>query len=281
MASAKLDLAGDGFFHLVDLLESAKAGLPDEVPAPLDSEFREHRARLPQGGSSAAPAGARSDPERILVALAQARRSLRRVGPGRPGSRPHRGRADGLLPRGLSLRRAREPGSPQRALVRGQDPARRLGHAVQPDRSLRLAARPAGAERLLRAPRRGEVSLEHGPRDLRAGRPHPLSGPPPATPRSRRRSSPSTGHGEESGLWRPARSRAQIHHLLGSRVRHNERRAPVNEERVSGVRNGRGRFLGGVTSRSPSRLGQRRRDDEGGDREVPPKAGERGSDSRG
>jgi hypothetical protein len=41
MASAKLDLGGDGFFHLVDLLESAKAGLPDQVPAALDREFSE------------------------------------------------------------------------------------------------------------------------------------------------------------------------------------------------------------------------------------------------
>ena len=41
MASAKLDLAGDGFFHLVDLLELAKADLPEEVPAPLDTEFSE------------------------------------------------------------------------------------------------------------------------------------------------------------------------------------------------------------------------------------------------
>jgi hypothetical protein len=41
MASAKLDLAGDGFFQLVDLLESARAGLPEDVPAPLDSEFSE------------------------------------------------------------------------------------------------------------------------------------------------------------------------------------------------------------------------------------------------
>ena len=41
MASAKLDLAGEGFFHLVDLLELAKADLPEEVPAPLDTEFSE------------------------------------------------------------------------------------------------------------------------------------------------------------------------------------------------------------------------------------------------
>jgi hypothetical protein len=41
MASAKVDLAGDGFFQLVDLLESAKAGLPEQVPAALDSEFSE------------------------------------------------------------------------------------------------------------------------------------------------------------------------------------------------------------------------------------------------
>src|SRR2546423_9742073 len=37
----RLDLAGDGFFHLVDLLETAKAGLPAEVPAAVDSEFSE------------------------------------------------------------------------------------------------------------------------------------------------------------------------------------------------------------------------------------------------
>jgi hypothetical protein len=37
----RLDLAGDGFFHLVDLLETVKAGLPAEVPAPVDAEFSE------------------------------------------------------------------------------------------------------------------------------------------------------------------------------------------------------------------------------------------------
>ena len=37
----KVDLAGDGFFVLVDLLEAAKAGLPDEVPSPLDEGFSE------------------------------------------------------------------------------------------------------------------------------------------------------------------------------------------------------------------------------------------------
>jgi hypothetical protein len=41
MATAgKVDLAGDGFFVLVDLLEAAKAGLPDEIPSPLDDQFR-------------------------------------------------------------------------------------------------------------------------------------------------------------------------------------------------------------------------------------------------
>ena len=40
MATAeKVDLAGDGFFVLVDLLEAAKADLPAEVPAPLDDRF--------------------------------------------------------------------------------------------------------------------------------------------------------------------------------------------------------------------------------------------------
>lgn len=38
---AHLDLAGDGFFSLVDLLEETKAGLPDEVPSPLDIRFRD------------------------------------------------------------------------------------------------------------------------------------------------------------------------------------------------------------------------------------------------
>jgi hypothetical protein len=38
---SKLDLAGDGFFVLVDLLESAKAGLPGEVPSELDGRFSE------------------------------------------------------------------------------------------------------------------------------------------------------------------------------------------------------------------------------------------------
>ena len=39
--AGKLDLAGDGFFSLVDLLEAAKAGLPQEVPAELDVRFSE------------------------------------------------------------------------------------------------------------------------------------------------------------------------------------------------------------------------------------------------
>jgi hypothetical protein len=38
---AKLDLAGDGFFFLVDLLDEAKAGLPSQVPAPHDERFHE------------------------------------------------------------------------------------------------------------------------------------------------------------------------------------------------------------------------------------------------
>lgn len=39
--AVKVNLAGDGFFVLVDLLESAKAGLPEEVPSPLDDQFSE------------------------------------------------------------------------------------------------------------------------------------------------------------------------------------------------------------------------------------------------
>lgn len=42
MATAgKLDLGGDGFFVLVDLLDAAKAGLPTEVPTAVDEGFAE------------------------------------------------------------------------------------------------------------------------------------------------------------------------------------------------------------------------------------------------
>lgn len=37
----KLDLAGEGFFSLVDLLEAAKTGLPEEVPSAVDAQFSE------------------------------------------------------------------------------------------------------------------------------------------------------------------------------------------------------------------------------------------------
>jgi hypothetical protein len=36
-----VDLSGDGFFTLVDLLDTAKDGLPPEVPSPLDDRFCE------------------------------------------------------------------------------------------------------------------------------------------------------------------------------------------------------------------------------------------------
>ena len=39
--TALLDLAGDGFFTLVDLLDAAKAGFPAEIPAPIDTRFHE------------------------------------------------------------------------------------------------------------------------------------------------------------------------------------------------------------------------------------------------
>jgi hypothetical protein len=40
--AGKFDLAGDGFFTLVDLLDGVKAsGFPEQVPAPLDTEFSE------------------------------------------------------------------------------------------------------------------------------------------------------------------------------------------------------------------------------------------------
>ena len=38
-SAGKVDLAGDGFFALVDILEAAKAGLPQDVPSPLDERF--------------------------------------------------------------------------------------------------------------------------------------------------------------------------------------------------------------------------------------------------
>jgi hypothetical protein len=42
MATAgKVDLSGDGFLALVDLLDNAKAGLPPDVPSPLDDQFCE------------------------------------------------------------------------------------------------------------------------------------------------------------------------------------------------------------------------------------------------
>jgi hypothetical protein len=37
--AARVDLAGDGFFVLVDVLEAAKAGLPKDVPSSLDLRF--------------------------------------------------------------------------------------------------------------------------------------------------------------------------------------------------------------------------------------------------
>src|SRR4029453_4583513 len=37
----KLDLRGDGLFQLVDLLEAARAGLPEQVPSEVDSRFSE------------------------------------------------------------------------------------------------------------------------------------------------------------------------------------------------------------------------------------------------
>lgn len=37
--SGKLDMRGEGLFHLVDLLEAARAGLPEEIPSDVDREF--------------------------------------------------------------------------------------------------------------------------------------------------------------------------------------------------------------------------------------------------
>jgi hypothetical protein len=46
------DLAGDGFFSLVDLLDEAKAGFPPQVPAAMDTRFHE----LAQAYRKASPA---------------------------------------------------------------------------------------------------------------------------------------------------------------------------------------------------------------------------------
>src|SRR6187551_1449373 len=99
------------------------------------------------------------------------------MGPGRQGSEAPRGWLDGLLPRGLSLRCAREPGSPEPPVVRGQDVARRHRGDLQPGRAIWLAAWIAGAEQFLGAARGGEVSAEHGPRKISGRGPHPLSPP--------------------------------------------------------------------------------------------------------
>ena len=37
----KLDLRGDGLFRLVDLLEAARSGLPEQVPSEVDDQFSE------------------------------------------------------------------------------------------------------------------------------------------------------------------------------------------------------------------------------------------------
>jgi hypothetical protein len=39
--AGKVDLAGDGFFSLVDVLETARAGLPDQIPSEVDDRFSE------------------------------------------------------------------------------------------------------------------------------------------------------------------------------------------------------------------------------------------------
>ena len=39
--AGKVDLAGEGFFVLVDVLEAAKGGLPEAIPSPLDDRFSE------------------------------------------------------------------------------------------------------------------------------------------------------------------------------------------------------------------------------------------------
>lgn len=42
MATAgKLDLRGDGLFRLVDILEAARSGLPEQVPSEVDDQFAE------------------------------------------------------------------------------------------------------------------------------------------------------------------------------------------------------------------------------------------------
>ena len=192
MATAgKVDLAGDGFFVLVDLLEEAKVGLPDEVPSPLDDRFSE----IASAYRKADPALRRQVREQIpaeywlpLLQLSDRCAEWALV------DKDPRHIEDGLTAyclEDLSLRRAREPGSPEPPLVRGQDVARRHRGDLQPGRAMWLAAGIAGAEQFLGEARGGEVSA--GAWASRNIRKEVTSAFAPETPKGRSRRSREGG----------------------------------------------------------------------------------------
>ena len=109
---------------LVDLLEAAKAGLPEEVPSPLDDRFSE----IARAYRKADPALRQQVREQIpteywlpLLQLGDRCAEWALV------DKDPKHLEDGLTAyclEDLSLRCPREPGSPEPSLVRGQDVAR-------------------------------------------------------------------------------------------------------------------------------------------------------------
>ena len=177
--AGKLDLAGDGFFVLVDLLEEAKAGLPEEVPSPLDDRFSE----IARAYRKADPALRRQVREQIpmeywlpLLQLGDRCAEWALV------DKDPKHLEDGLTAYCLEdcrfdthenlvhLSRLWYAGKTLHARHRGD---------LQPGRAVWLAAGITGAEQFLGEARGREVSLEHGPRELSGSRSHPLSPPPP------------------------------------------------------------------------------------------------------
>ena len=177
--AGKLDLAGDGFFVLVDLLEAAKAGLPEEVPSPMDDRFSE----IARAYRKADPALRQQVREQIpteywlpLLQLGDRCAEWALV------DKDPKHLEDGLTAYCLEDFRF----DAQENLVH----LSRLWHAgktlharhhgdLQPGRAVCLAAGIAGAEQFFGAARGREVSLEHGPREISGRGPHPLSPPPP------------------------------------------------------------------------------------------------------
>ena len=75
--AGKVDLAGDGFFVLVDLLEAAKAGLPEEVPSPLDDRFSEIASAYRKADPALRQQVREQIPCRVLVAAVAVGRPVR------------------------------------------------------------------------------------------------------------------------------------------------------------------------------------------------------------